>query len=179
MLRTFKINDYLELRLEENHTNIYVKGKLFRQCKYLLLNIHMGNIEKYEGIESIDEAVKTLDHTLERSHDGLIPPETEFWGHCSNLQVWAESDYDTRLIHSNLVFPLLERLYQAGDKIATKVFKEEIAKRYESGYRPVIEYLKKNNYLKIFSSAERSAIGIGPKFFHKDGRFLICSSIVL
>ena len=36
--KTFKINDYLTLRLENNESIIYVKGKKFRQCKYLLLS---------------------------------------------------------------------------------------------------------------------------------------------
>ena len=36
----FRINEYLTLKLEEDgKTFIYVAGKLFRQCKYLLINI--------------------------------------------------------------------------------------------------------------------------------------------
>ncbi len=63
-MHQYKINEYLELRLEGNTTNIYVRGKLFRQCKYLLLNISEDKIEEYKEIESIDEAGKTLDHFL-------------------------------------------------------------------------------------------------------------------
>ena len=78
-------------------------------------------------IESIDEAVEKLDRSLEGASENLkVPPETEFWGHCSNMQVWAEYNYDTRLLHSNLAFPLLKRLYEAGDTIAQRVFQEEI-----------------------------------------------------
>ena len=35
-----------------------------------------------------------------------ITPKQEFWAHCSNLQTWNENYYDTRLIHTNLAFPL-------------------------------------------------------------------------
>ncbi len=52
-----------------------------------------------------------------------ILPIKEFWGHCSNLQAWAEYGYDTRLLHPNLAFPLLEKLATVGDPIAKKVFK--------------------------------------------------------
>lgn len=68
-----------------------------------------------------------------------ITPEEEFWGHCSNLQAWVENNYDTRLLHSNIAFPLLKKLTEAGDPNTNKVFKEEIARRFESGFMPVIE----------------------------------------
>ncbi len=168
-MQTFRINEYLEVRLEGKNTNIYVKGKPIRTCKYLLLNIPAEEIETFDEIESIDEAAVKLDHQLHSKRIPLIPPEVEFWGHCSNLQVWAENNYDTRLIHSNLAFPLLEQIYQEGNSVATKVFKEEIAKRYESGYQPVIEYLREKNFLRLLSTAELSAVGIDPKFFLKDG----------
>ena len=61
----FKINNHLSLRLEEGKTNVYVKNKLFRQCKYLLLNIAPNEIEIYEDINSIDEAVERLNKSLE------------------------------------------------------------------------------------------------------------------
>ncbi|MFX0012812.1 MAG: hypothetical protein ACFE9R_21045 [Candidatus Hermodarchaeota archaeon] len=108
----FKINQYLTLKLEGNRTNIYVNEELFQQCKFLLLEIPIEKISSFDEIESIDEASEKLDRSLEQPREGSprIPPETEFWGHCSNMQVWAENDYDTRLLHSNLAFPLLEKL---------------------------------------------------------------------
>ena len=47
-LTTFKINEFITLKLENNSTNIYVKGVRFNQCKYLLLNISTKKIRKYE-----------------------------------------------------------------------------------------------------------------------------------
>ena len=44
------------------------------------------------------------------------------------MQVWAEHNYYTRLLHRDITFPLLKKLTEGGDPLARKVFKEEIAK---------------------------------------------------
>lgn len=31
-----------------------------------------------------------------------IPADIEYWGHCSNMQVWAENNYDSRLLHRSI-----------------------------------------------------------------------------
>jgi len=153
--KEFKVNDYLSLKLEGNSTNIYVKGRLFQQCKFLLLNIPIDEITSFDAVESIDEAADKLDRSLENpSSNFMIPPETEFWGHCSNLQVWYENNYDTRLIHSNLAFPLLKRLVEAGDVNAKKVSKEEIVNRYIEGNETVQTYLMEQGYLTNLESEE-------------------------
>ena len=120
----FKINNYLELRLENDKTNIYVDGSLFNSCKYLLLNLPNDNFNNLEDIDSIDEAAENLDRSMEREHTHYISPETEFWGHCSNLQAWYENYYDTRVLHRNLAFPLSRALVDAGDKLAKREFNE-------------------------------------------------------
>ena len=152
----FKINDYLSLKLEVGKTNIYVKGELFQQCKFLLLNIPFDKISSFNDIDSIDEAAEKLDHSLEgeSQKNVVIPPETEFWGHCSNLQVWYENSYDTRLLHSNLAFPLLKKLVEAGDLNAKRVFREEIVKRYIKGNETVQTYLIELNYLNFLKDEE-------------------------
>ncbi len=66
-----------------------------------------------ENFESVDEATQNSDHSLDNKKD-VIPPETEFWAHCSNLQVWAENNYDTRLLHMSIAFSLLKELAEAG-----------------------------------------------------------------
>ncbi|HDZ18267.1 hypothetical protein LCGC14_0736600 [marine sediment metagenome] len=68
--------------------------------------------------------------------------------------MWAELESNTRLLHSNLAFPLLKKLTEVGDPLAKRVFKEEIAKRLESGYWPVIEFLKNEKYIDLLSREE-------------------------
>ncbi|MHA1275300.1 MAG: hypothetical protein ACTSVV_03280 [Promethearchaeota archaeon] len=154
----FKINEFLTLKLENNETNIYVLGKLFRSCTFLLLNIPIEKVSTFDMIDSIDEAADKLDHSMESLSDTkrikLIPPEVEFWGHCSNLQVWYEHNYDTCLLRSNLAFPLLKALADAGDPLAKRVFKEEITKRFDSGYPPIVNYLIEERYHQYLTRKE-------------------------
>jgi hypothetical protein len=165
-MKEFTINEFLSLKLEGGKTNLYVNDRLFEQCKFLLIHIPIEVTEDYDEIKSIDEAAGILGWTDE-GQEGVeynIDPETEFWGHCSNLQAWYENDYDTQLLHSNLAFPLLKHLTDCGDPSAKKVFKEEIAKRIESGYLPVVLYLIEEKYLRYLSSEELNVVLAGPTF---------------
>ncbi|TFG00621.1 MAG: leucine-rich repeat domain-containing protein [Promethearchaeota archaeon] len=153
----YQVNKYLTLKLENHRTFIYVNNRRFTQCMYLLMNIPKDKMEHYSQIDSIDEAAESLD----RSHEGnpsLIEPRTEFWGHCSNIQAWAENDYDTRLLHRNLAFPLLKRLVEAGDPKAKRVFKEEIAIRLSSRHQTVFNYLYLQGYLKYLDLNELESV---------------------
>jgi Leucine-rich repeat (LRR) protein len=155
-MKEFKINEFLSLRLEDRKTNIYVNNELFRHCKYLLLDIPIEDIDQFDEIKSIDEIEMKSDRSLEFK-DNLkinIPHETEFWAHCSNLQVWLENNYDTCLLHSDLAFPLLKRLEEVGDPLAKRRFKEEIAKRFEGGYFPTIDFLLEEGYDQYLSREE-------------------------
>jgi hypothetical protein len=120
------------------------------------LNITLNDTEEIANINSIDEVVENLDRSIELTGVKFNPitPEMEFWAHCSNLQVWYENRYNTCLIHSNLAFPLLKELVKAGDLIARKKFKEEVAKRFESQNLSVIQFLLYNNYLDYFNREE-------------------------
>ncbi len=153
----FKINEYMSLKLENRRTVIYVNNRPFRQCMYLLINIPIDKIEEYDEIRSIDEAATKLNRKMERNHN-LIPPETEFWGHCSNLQAWADNNYDTRILHRNLAFPLLKALADAGDPLAKSRFKEEIAIRYATGHPTVVRFLTQNGYLYYLTEEEFESV---------------------
>jgi len=156
-MKEFKVNEYITLKLENGKTAIYVERKRFLQCKYLLLGIPVEKTSSLEDIESIDEAEERLDKSLERIDRG-IPPEVEFWGHCSNLQVWDEYDYNTRLLHRNLAFPLLKRLVDVGDPRAIKALKDQIAIRFMSKYPPVMNYLCSEGFLNYLENEELETI---------------------
>ena len=154
----FIVNEFLSLKLEEDITMIYVAQKPFVQCKFLLLEIPVQTITSLDEMKSIDQVTQELDRSLEPSDEftrvNKIPPETEFWGHCSNLQAWYENDYNTRLLHSNISFPLLKELTEAGDLLARKVFKDEVASRYDTGIESVRTFLEKGGYLKFLTKEE-------------------------
>ncbi|MHA1509149.1 MAG: hypothetical protein ACTSO6_10650, partial [Promethearchaeota archaeon] len=54
----------------------------------------------------------------------------------------------------------------AGDPQAKKVFKEEIAKRLESGYPSVVLYLESEGYLKYLDSDELDTVLESPTFLN-------------
>lgn len=157
-MKTFKINDFLTLKLEYGFTNIYVKNTLFTQCKYLILQKKLNEIDDLLKIRSIDEMELEneieIEYELEEFGNENIPeidPKTAFWAHCSNLQVWVEHNYDTRLLHSNLSFPLLKRLWQLDEPTARIVFQEEIIRRFREGYINVAFYLLQEGYHNFLS----------------------------
>lgn len=161
----FRINKFLTMKLEEGKSLIYVSGKRFRQCKFLILNIPVEEVSSINEIKSIDEAAEMLNPSLkhppesEKIRKDEIPtykilPEEEFWGLCSNLQVWHEHGYNTRLLHANLAFPLLKKLADVGDPQAKRIFKEELAERYNSGVESVREYLRRTYYISYLSLEE-------------------------
>jgi hypothetical protein len=131
----FTINEFLTLKLADNFIKIYVKEEPFSHCRYLLILDPLKHKDQ-EEIDSIDEVKLLYNNDLEKEitpEELGITKEQEFWAHCSNLQAWAENDYNTRLLHSNLSFPLLKKLTEVGDEKARKVFKEEIGKRFVHG----------------------------------------------
>ncbi len=161
--KEFVVNQHITLRLEEDMTIIYVDEEPFRQCRFLLLNIPVDVVSSFDDVESIDEAAERLDNSLEYdlelgSSEHGIPPEIEFWGHCSNLQVWVESNYNTKLLHRNLAFPLLKELTDVGDPTAKKVFKEEIGKRFLSNVESVMNFLILEGYLDYLTFEEFQTI---------------------
>jgi len=126
-------------------------------------------MHNYDNIESIDEAADLLDRSLEVNHGSYsykITPNMEFWGHCSNMQAWAENGYDTRLLHRNLAFPLLKALVDVGDPQAKKVFKEQIALRIVSGYPSVVEFLSQQGYLSYLTKNELQIVSEDPQFIN-------------
>ncbi|HEY0089026.1 MAG TPA: leucine-rich repeat protein [Candidatus Lokiarchaeia archaeon] len=149
------------LKIENKTTVIYVNGIRFDQCKFLLLDVPKNQFDSMENVDNIDEAAEKLDHSLEinfKVNNDEFSPETEFWAHCSNIQAWAENNYDTRLLHRNLAFPLLKKLTEAGDPIAKNVFKDEIAKRLSTGYNSVITYLINEGYLDYLNREELKVV---------------------
>jgi hypothetical protein len=151
-MKNFKINKYITLKLIGDKTVIYINEEEFKQCKHLLI-VNLEINDKHIKYNSIDE-FSSKNNNRFKPEDLNILPDQEFIAHCSNLQAWVEHGYDTRILHSKLAFPLLKRLGEVGDQYAKTIFKEEIAKRLESGYLPVIEYLIKERYINFLNKEE-------------------------
>jgi len=155
-MKEFSINKYLSVRLEKRETRLYICGQPFIICKFLLLNIPAMQIKDFDNIDSIDEAAEIVDRAVEEEIREIeVPPEVEFWGHCSNLQVWYEHGYDTRFIHSNIAFQILKKLVEVNDPLARASFKKEILNRYKNGTEKTKEYLRKAGFLRELPLDER------------------------
>ena len=166
--KEFKVNEYITLKLERGKTNIYVKDRLFNQCKFILLNInekvriHGGYI--HTPTESIDDIMGYYGFINEPriDEDGettiTIPSEDEFWAHCSYLQAWSENDYNTNLLSCGLAFPLLKELSKVGDPLAIEVYKKEIKKRFLSQNPFVMIYLLEGLYLRSLNKMDLAEI---------------------
>jgi Leucine-rich repeat (LRR) protein len=150
----FTVNEYLSLRLENGKTIIYINEEEFIQCKFLLVNIPLDCIDDIRINSNIDELSNESYELDYHDYKHKIPPEVEFWGHCSNLQMWYEYEYDTRLLHRNIAFPLLKKLTEVGDPLAKNIFKEEIVRRFIAGNPIVVTYLLEENYIKYFDYNE-------------------------
>ena len=72
--------------------------------------------------------------------------------------MWYENDYDTRIIHRNLAFPLLKALTKVGDPLAKRKFKEEIATRLDNSFGSVVEYLIVEGYLHYLTLEEFNTV---------------------
>ncbi|MBD3211487.1 MAG: hypothetical protein GF311_02680 [Candidatus Lokiarchaeota archaeon] len=163
---TFKINDIIELKLENEETVIYLNNQKFMLCKYLFFMDPQKNIAP--EIDSIDDAAEYYGHQLGEFtpeelkeyflEDYGITNEQVFWGHCSNLQAWVECHYDTRILHSNLAFPLLKKLAELGDSTARNVFTEEIVNRFLEGSPNTQMFLCMEGYLNLLREEELSYI---------------------
>ncbi len=81
LMNEFKVNNFITLRLVDGKTIIYVSGKKFKQCKFLLLNIPNHQMKSQENIKSIDEAADVFDFKLEHESSLEITPEIEvfYW----------------------------------------------------------------------------------------------------
>lgn len=148
----FKINNYLSLKLEQGETNIYVNKIKFDQCKNLMLNIPKEKEHQELGVLSIDKIAEYFYSTDIFSCN--INPETEFWAYCSNLQAWAENNYDTRLLHSHMAIPLLKKLTEAGDPRAKQIFAEEITKRFVGGNSNIRRFMRDEGFFVYLTADE-------------------------
>ena len=160
-MKEFRINEFITLRLEDCKTVIYILGEPFLQCVNLLLNIPTTlEVDNVNSIDATAESYEMLKNELEVEDElqPIIPLDVEFWGHCSNLHVWSENRYDTRLLHRSISFPLLKKLSEVGDLNARRIFKEEIAERFKEGSTSVKKYLIIEGYMRYLSAEELSVI---------------------
>lgn len=158
-INEYKINKFISLKLENNKTTIYINGKKFIHCKYLFFVNTKETLNN--NFKSVDDAGEKFEAEMQDRYflQNLDLTSGEiFWGHCSNLQAWAENSYDSRILHSNLAFPLLKKLSELGDRKARRVFKEEIVRRFIEGSNYTRKFLCEEHYIEELNEEELGMI---------------------
>lgn len=118
------INQHLEVGIENGVVRAFVDGKSIVQCMYLVADIELGTKMALET-DSIDD----LQAKTPFQHAPVASLEEQLQAHASNIQAWAENDYNPRILHSNIAFPLLKALAEAGDEKAARVAATEVDER--------------------------------------------------
>jgi hypothetical protein len=137
----FIINPYLSVVNDDGEIKILVNDIVVDICKNLFMNVPSEKMEEYDiyldDVRSIDELENRFEDKRREVpfiiEKGMISIDDEFWAHCSVLQAWAENDYDTRLLHSSIAFPLLKQLKDCSDPRAIVAYKREIVSRFLDG----------------------------------------------
>ena len=174
ILLDFYVNEYITLQLEEvieedeyyrktgkfrRYTIIYVGGEPFFHCNEVLINASSIPSKQYNFSLDTGYELGVAGGFFWEDEDYFvydIPEVTAFQVHCSNIQAWEENNYDSRILTSNLAFPLLRRLVKLGDPKAERVYKKEIACRFESGVMSVMMFLAIDGYLNSLNEEELS-----------------------
>jgi len=173
--RVFQVNKDITLKLEDNKTNIYIKEKQIDHCKSIFIN----NPQEHDELKEIDSIDELQDILIDFRIQEIVTlsPEEEFWGHCSNIQAWAENDYDTRILDSNLSFSLLKELSRINHPRAHIKLREEIVKRLKTGFFSTVKYLIVENYLDFLKDDDFSLLTEKP--IHKKMNKQVLISILL
>lgn len=186
--KKFKVNELITVKLYDGEYDgeemdihqivIDVAGENFEYCGALLLNNSVIALENSIESDTIDELAEKLGWSgqTQKNVEYKISLQTEFFGLCSNLQVWSEHNYNVTLLHTNLAFPLLKRLADVGDSLAKRVFRDEIINRFKSWYPPVVKFLLNENYLEYLDKEEIVPLII--PIFQDDEKFLEYHEII-
>lgn len=147
----FVINDYITLKYEEESSNIYVNNEYFCPCAGHSILMLPTKLFSVFAETSLDNIIEILGDHIHDCNKGLTP-KIDHWQNCELLKCWTTDGYPTTYLRMDLAFPLLEKLFEIGDPQAKTVFKEEIAKRFMSGYKPIMVYLVNEGYLRYLDS---------------------------
>jgi hypothetical protein len=125
IIREHVINEHLSVGMDQkNRVGVLVDGKWIQQCHHAILQIIDNNDQ---GLFTMDEAIKKLQINARKKIK--IDPDTEFVAHASNIQGWAESGYDPRVLDSRIAVEILLELSTV-DKAANKKIEGEMMERF-------------------------------------------------
>jgi Leucine-rich repeat (LRR) protein len=162
---SYKVNNRIAVNLEDkqvritidndasiilkNHSVFIEKNGLLRQ--HTVLDKVYSGFTEFTPVKSHSTRKKTKVHLTKVYPLGIDKTKNELEGHfreiCSSLQLWAENEYDIRLLREDLVFPLMEELGQVKDSVSKKVLEE--FESYNKGFEKPEHPEQENNSVAI------------------------------
>jgi len=135
------INEYLDVAWDtaDERVHVLIAGEPFIHCKFLIARVTPTDAD----VSSIDDLARER-KAKKFEHGGIrnyLTVQEEVFARASNIQAWADNDYDTRLLHSNISFPLLNALAEAGDAKARRVIGSEVAGRIHEGNASTVDHI--------------------------------------
>lgn len=150
--------ELFSVNLIKNKSVIFIAGREFMTCHFVPLAIPIKIFPKLKHIDSINDVIDNLDHSFERTPPKWIHGEKvgelDFFVNCSNLQVWVEHDFDTRLLDYRLSFPLLKALGKINIRARMR-YREELIERYKASQNIDISGYLKERIEHSFSWEEK------------------------
>lgn len=111
------------------------------------MNFENKEYSDYEGFDNINEIMDYYDSSHETNHQ-KIDKDTEFWGHCSNIEAWVENDYNWKILDTSLAFPILRKIlrhyiYKDDPYNFRRIFLKVVT--YLDDYYSYLRWKSKNN----------------------------------
>ncbi|MBN2153429.1 MAG: hypothetical protein JW839_18385 [Candidatus Lokiarchaeota archaeon] len=125
--------------MADERVQVLIAGEPFIHCRFLIARVSPTDAD----VSSIDDLARKR-KAKKFEYGGIrryLTIEEEVFAHASNIQAWADNDYDTRLLHSNISFPLLKALAEIGDAKANRVLGSEITDRIHEGNASTVAFI--------------------------------------
>ena len=155
----YELNENIVLKLILDKTLIFVCGDLFITCQKTIIALAPTEFKDYDDFYEIDDIIdyyrEEETKNKEWKEQGVsISPEEEFWVHCSNMQAWVDSGYNSRVLSKSVSFPILIELSKREYSQFTAFLKEDLVQRIQSGSYNAIEYFMQEDFYRFFTQDE-------------------------
>lgn len=164
---TMQITEHLEVKGDP--PGAYVDGNLVSYCSYVLVTAPIDTPE-----DNMNDIIKIYGKPERECRDIMknVSNDTLILAHASNIQAWVEHDYDPRILHTNIAFPLLRALATV-DPAAMDKSLEIVHERWKQGsensrkaiihqFPQQISLLGKNGIIKWEPSPDPLALELWP-----------------
>jgi hypothetical protein len=152
-----KINDFISLRIIREDITIKKresKSEYFYE-KGIRIEININNEPIIRipntSFPSFEKAIHEMNQSWSPQRIIVSDNKSIKVFHClvQNLTTWCENNYDTKLLHYKIAFPLLRKLKEIGETKFQIIFQQEILWSYMERNLHVKNFLESERYLKL------------------------------